>query len=75
VIPTLKPGDLIAGLGVSSVAIGFAFKDILQNWLAGLLILLRNPFCGSIPHCLRYHPNDRNINLAEPGSMAIRWAM
>ena len=44
VFPTLKPGDLIAGLGVSSVAIGFAFKDILQNWLAGLLILLRQPF-------------------------------
>ncbi len=44
VIPTLKPGDLIAGMGVSSVAIGFAFKDILQNWLAGLLILLRQPF-------------------------------
>ena len=44
VIPTLKPGDLIAGLGVSSVAIGFAFKDILQNWLAGLLILIRQPF-------------------------------
>ena len=43
VIPSLKPGDLIAGLGVSSVAIGFAFKDILQNWLAGLLILLRQP--------------------------------
>ena len=44
VIPSLKPGDLIAGLGVSSVAIGFAFKDILQNWLAGLLILFRQPF-------------------------------
>ena len=44
VIPTLNPGDLVAGLGVSSVAIGFAFKDILQNWLAGLLILLRQPF-------------------------------
>ncbi|MEP6822721.1 MAG: mechanosensitive ion channel family protein, partial [Chthoniobacterales bacterium] len=44
VIPSLKPGDLIAGLGVSSVAIGFAFKDILQNWLAGLLILIRQPF-------------------------------
>jgi len=42
--PTLKFGDLIAGMGVSSVAIGFAFKDILQNWLAGLLILLRQPF-------------------------------
>ncbi|MEO5754709.1 MAG: mechanosensitive ion channel family protein [Chthoniobacterales bacterium] len=44
IIPSLKPGDLIAGLGVSSVAIGFAFKDILQNWLAGLLILIRQPF-------------------------------
>jgi small conductance mechanosensitive channel len=44
VIPSLRPGDLVAGLGVSSVAIGFAFKDILQNWLAGLLILLRQPF-------------------------------
>lgn len=44
VIPSLRPGDLIAGLGVSSVAIGFAFKDILQNWLAGLLILFRQPF-------------------------------
>ncbi len=44
IVPTLRPGDLIAGLGVSSVAIGFAFKDILQNWLAGLLILLRQPF-------------------------------
>ena len=44
VLPTLSPGDLIAGLGVSSVAIGFAFKDILQNWLAGLLLLIRQPF-------------------------------
>lgn len=44
VVPSLEPGDLIAGLGVSSVAIGFAFKDILQNWLAGMLILIRQPF-------------------------------
>ncbi|QDV05562.1 Small-conductance mechanosensitive channel [Planctomycetes bacterium Poly30] len=44
VFPQLNPADLIAGLGVSSVAIGFAFKDILQNWLAGLLILIRQPF-------------------------------
>ena len=44
ILPSLSPGDLIAGLGVSSVAIGFAFKDILQNWLAGLLILIRQPF-------------------------------
>lgn len=44
VAPTVSPGDLIAGLGISSVAIGFAFKDILQNMLAGILILLRQPF-------------------------------
>lgn len=44
VIPSLNPGDLIAGLGIGSVAIGFAFKDILQNWLAGLLILIQRPF-------------------------------
>jgi len=44
IVPSLNPGDLIAGLGVSSVAIGFAFKDILQNWMAGLLILIRQPF-------------------------------
>jgi small conductance mechanosensitive channel len=44
VIPSLNPGDLFAGLGIGSVAIGFAFKDILQNWLAGLLILIQRPF-------------------------------
>ena len=44
VLPTLNPGDLIAGLGIGTVAIGFAFKDILQNWLAGVLILINRPF-------------------------------
>lgn len=44
VLPSLKPGDLLAGMGIGSVAIGFAFKDILQNMLSGVLILLRQPF-------------------------------
>ncbi|HEY7910674.1 MAG TPA: mechanosensitive ion channel family protein [Blastocatellia bacterium] len=44
VFPTFRPGDLIAGLGITSVAIGFAFKDILQNFFAGILILWRRPF-------------------------------
>ncbi len=44
VMPSLKPGNLVASLGVGSLAIGFVFKDILQNWLSGLLILLRLPF-------------------------------
>ena len=44
VFPSVKPADLLATLGIGSVAIGFAFKDILQNWLSGLLILWRQPF-------------------------------
>jgi small conductance mechanosensitive channel len=44
VIPSFKPGNLIAGLGITSVAIGFAFKDILQNFFAGLLLLWQKPF-------------------------------
>ncbi len=44
VIPTFKAGDLVQLLGISGVAIGFAFRDILQNFLAGILILLTEPF-------------------------------
>lgn len=39
--PNLTPTKLLAGLGVGSVAIGFAFKDIFENFLAGIIILLR----------------------------------
>ena len=42
--PTMTPGRLISVLGIGGVAIGFAFKDIFQNLLAGILILLRRPF-------------------------------
>jgi small-conductance mechanosensitive channel len=44
VFPSVRPADILATLGIGSVAIGFAFKDILQNWLSGLLILYRRPF-------------------------------
>jgi len=44
IFPTFQPRDLIAGLGITSVAIGFAFKDVLQNFFAGVLILWRQPF-------------------------------
>jgi small conductance mechanosensitive channel len=43
-IPRFTPDQLIQLLGLSSVAIGFAFRDILQNYLAGILILLTEPF-------------------------------
>ena len=34
----------MSALGIGSVAIGFAFKDIFQNLLSGVLILLSEPF-------------------------------
>jgi small-conductance mechanosensitive channel len=44
VAPSFHAGDLIKMLGVGSVAIGFAFQNILQNFLAGILILIHEPF-------------------------------
>ncbi len=42
--PALRPGDIIGLLGLSSVAVSFAFQDIFKNFLAGLLMLLHEPF-------------------------------
>lgn len=44
IFPSFKPGDLIQLLGIGSVAIGFAFHDLFQNFLAGILLLLTSPF-------------------------------
>ena len=43
IFPNLTPANLVAGLGLGSIAVGFAFKDIFENFLAGVLILLREP--------------------------------
>ncbi len=43
-VPDFTPGQLISILGLSSVAIGFAFHEILQNFFAGLLLLWTEPF-------------------------------
>lgn len=44
VFPSISAADLLGLLGVGGVAIGFAFRDILQNLLAGILLLLTRPF-------------------------------
>src|SRR6266567_5918861 len=44
VAPSFQAADLIKVLGIGSVAIGFAFQNILQNFLAGLLLLWTEPF-------------------------------
>lgn len=42
--PSLSAEELIATIGLGSIAIGFAFKDVFENFFAGILILFREPF-------------------------------
>lgn len=42
--PSFTPANLISALGITGIAIGFAFKDIFENFLAGILILITEPF-------------------------------
>lgn len=44
IAPSFQASDLIKILGIGGVAIGFAFQNILQNFLAGLLLLWSEPF-------------------------------
>ncbi len=41
--PSLQPSSILAALGVGGLAIGFAFKDIFENFMAGAMIMLRKP--------------------------------
>lgn len=42
--PSVQMVDLLASLGILSIAAGFAFKGILENLLAGVLLIVRDPF-------------------------------
>jgi len=44
VFPGFGMGQLIATAGLVSIAIGFAFQDIFENFFAGILILWKYPF-------------------------------
>ena len=51
-LPNMTPTKLLAGIGIGSVAIGFAFKDVFENFLAGILVLFRDPMrIGDFIHC------------------------
>lgn len=52
VFPSVTPAQFIAGLGIGSVAIGFAFKDVFENFLAGVIILGREKMqIGDVIEC------------------------
>jgi small conductance mechanosensitive channel len=40
----VNAGALVASLGLVSVGIGFALKDVIENFLAGIIIILQKPF-------------------------------
>jgi small-conductance mechanosensitive channel len=43
-IPGINVSSLLTGLGVLGFTIGFALQDIARNFIAGLLLLMRQPF-------------------------------
>ncbi len=44
IFPGMTPAKVLAGMGLGSIAVGFAFKDVVENFLAGILILWKFPF-------------------------------
>ncbi len=66
VVPGLTPASLFAGLGVGAVAIGFAFQDIFQNFLAGVLIMIREKMrIGDTIECQNITGKVERITLRE----------
>lgn len=66
VMPGLTPASLFAGLGIGAVAIGFAFQDIFENFLAGVLIMLREKMrIGDVIECEGITGKVEHITLRE----------
>lgn len=66
VFPTVTPSNALATLGLGSVAIGFAFKDTFENFLAGILILIREPFeIGDHIECDAVEGQIENITIRD----------
>jgi small-conductance mechanosensitive channel len=66
VFPSVTPAQFIAGLGIGSVAIGFAFKDVFENFLAGVIILAREKMqIGDVIECEGVYGRIENIWIRE----------
>ncbi|TRD12580.1 mechanosensitive ion channel family protein [Erythrobacter insulae] len=66
IFPDLTPSSLIAGFGIGAVAIGFAFQDIFENFLAGVLIMVREKMrIGDIIECEGITGKVEHITLRE----------
>ena len=66
VFPGVTPANLLALVGLGSVAIGFAFKDIFENFLAGILIMLRKKVnIGDVIECEAVEGRVEQITLRD----------
>ena len=66
VLPGLTAASLLAGLGIGAVAIGFAFQDVFENFLAGVLIMVREKMrIGDVIECEGISGKVEHITLRE----------
>lgn len=64
ILPGVTPAKALGGLGLASVAVGFAFKDIFENFFAGILLLWRFPFeNGDYIECQGIEGKVERINI------------
>ena len=65
-LPGVTAGSLLTVVGFGSVAIGFAFKDIFENFLAGILIMMRKKMrIGDHIECEEVEGRVEQITLRE----------
>ncbi len=56
--------SLLTGAGISAIVIGFALKDIAENFLAGILLAINRPFnIGDIIEIDKFKGTIRNLEL------------
>lgn len=66
VFPSVSPGNMVAGLGLTSVALGFAFKDVFSNFMAGVVILGRKKLrIGDVIECEDVYGRVEDILIRE----------
>ena len=66
IFPSLTPAKILAALGLGSIAIGFAFQDIFENFLAGVMIMLRKTMrIGDFIECEGVEGKIEQINIRD----------
>ena len=65
-LPGVNAGSLLTVVGFGSIAVGFAFKDIFENFLAGILIMMRKKMrIGDHIECQEVEGRVEQITLRE----------